>query len=65
LTEYFHNENRFAKLERSDAEHFKELVAAAEAEVKRKRTLFETLAAIDLPADEVVEKIAAESEAAE
>ena len=65
LIEYFHNENRFTKLERSDEAHFKELVAAAEVEVKRKRTLFETLAAVDLPADEVAGKMAAESEAAE
>jgi hypothetical protein len=65
LTEYFRHENRFTKLERSGAEHFKELVAAAETKVKRKRNLFEALAALDLPADEVVETITAETEAAE
>ena len=61
LVDYFHNENRFTKLERSDAEHFEELVAAAEIEVKRKRTLLEALAALDLPAKEAVKTIAAET----
>lgn len=65
LTEYFHNENRFTKLERSDAEYYKKLVGAAEAEIKRKRLLFESLASLELPAEKVVEKMTTGSKAAE
>ncbi|MBT8003667.1 MAG: hypothetical protein HN578_12200, partial [Rhodospirillales bacterium] len=60
LNDYFKNENRFMKLERSDPEHYATLLAGAEAEAFRRRAMFEGLAQI-MPA--VVEE-EAEVEAA-
>ena len=49
LNDYFKNENRFAKLERSDAEHYKVLLKGAEREARRRRSVFEKLAELETP----------------
>ena len=46
LNDYFKNENRFMKLERSDPENYATLLAGAEAESFRRRAMFEGLAQI-------------------
>jgi pyruvate-ferredoxin/flavodoxin oxidoreductase len=66
LADYFKNENRFAKLERSDAEHYHKLVKAAETEAKRRRMVFEKLAELEMPVGlDVVEAVSGGQAAAE
>jgi len=64
LNDYFKNENRFAKLERSDAEHYYELVQNAEAEAKRRRLVFEKLAELGQPTGPAAVKVVAGDQAA-
>ena len=53
LSEYLRTENRFAIVERKDPERYKTLVAAAEADLKRRRAIYEKLAELTLPAQEI------------
>jgi pyruvate-ferredoxin/flavodoxin oxidoreductase len=66
LNDYFKNENRFAKLERSDAEHYKVLLQGAEREARRRRSVFEKLAELETPVGlDVVEAVSDGQAAAE
>ena len=65
LTDYFENENRFAKIARQDPDHFDRLTAAAESEIRWKRALFEKLAELTKPAKGASEAVEPKSEAAE
>jgi hypothetical protein len=62
LNDYFKNENRFMKLERSDPEHSATLLAGAEAEAHRRRAMFEGLAQI-MPVVVEEETVEVEAEA--
>ena len=50
LEEYTHNENRFGVVERRDPELYAQLMQAAQADIGRRRALYEKLAELSVPA---------------
>ncbi len=64
LEDYLRNENRFIQVQRRDPELFKQLVAKAEDELKRRRAVYEKLAELSFPSDSVIEAAAAANQAA-
>jgi len=64
LNDYFKNENRFAKLERSDADHYHKLLQGAEREAKHRRSVFEKLAELETPVGIEVVKAVSDGQAA-
>ena len=66
LNDYFKNENRFAKLERGNAEHYHALVQKAQISAQQRRSVFEKLAELEFPAGpEAIEVISGGQAAAE
>jgi pyruvate-ferredoxin/flavodoxin oxidoreductase len=49
LSDYVSGENRFAAVERRDPERFRELLKAAETDLKRRRALYEKLSELTFP----------------
>lgn len=64
LYDYFKNENRFAKLERSNAKHYRTLVENAQTEASRRRSVFEKLSELDVPTGPAAIKVVSGDEAA-
>jgi pyruvate-ferredoxin/flavodoxin oxidoreductase len=60
LTEYLSSENRFAMVERQNPERYKMLVDYAEADLKRRRAIYEMLSELALP-EKGAEKTAKEN----
>ena len=52
LSDYIRNENRFAIVERRDPELYARLVRAAEADLARRRALYEKLAEMSIPVND-------------
>jgi len=52
LSEYLCKENRFAVVARQNPERYKMLEAAAEADLRRRRAIYEKLAELSLPEEE-------------
>ncbi len=53
LDDFLSTENRFQIIKRKDPERYKQLVADAEYEIRRRRTVYEKLAEVSMPAGSV------------
>ena len=55
LADYLDSENRFRVVKRRDPEHYSQLVKAAEANLERRRIVYQKLSEISIPAEEARE----------